>query len=319
MLLPRLVLRLFPLGILLLIAGIACSQDYPSKPIRIVTSLPGGGGDFEARLIAQGISGRLGQQIIVDNRPSGLLGEIVAKSPPDGYTLLLAGSTMAFAPLMGKTSYDPIKDFAPITILARAPNVLVVHPSLPAKSVKELIALAKARPGELNYSTGPAGGTPHLSGELFKAMAGVSIVRSPYKGGAPAIVGVMSGQDQMSFNTVVAVAPHVKSGRLRALAVTSATPSALAPELPTVAASGLPGYEIIAVDFMLAPVKTPAPIISRLNQEVVRFLQQADVKEKFLATGVEAAPSSPEELAASMKSEIAKAGKLIKDAGITAD
>ncbi len=317
--LPRVAIWILLAAMMILVANTAHTQDYPNKPIRIVTSLPGGSGDFLARLIAQGISGSLGQQVIVDNRPGQLTGGIVAKAQPDGYTLLSAGSTMAFAPLLGPTTYDTIKDFSPITRLGTAANVLVVHPSVPANSVKELIALAKAKPGELNYATAGTGSSYHLAGELFKSMAGVNIVRIPYASGGPAIIGLIGGQTQMSFGTAVAVAPHVKSGKLRALGVTSAKPTALAPGLPTIAASGLPGYEIVAVDFALAPAKTPASIIKRLNQEIARLLNQADIKEKIFNLGEEADPSSPEELAASMKSEMAKIAKLIKDAGIKSD
>ena len=306
-------------GLMAMSAGMASAQDFPNKPIRIVCAAAGGGADFVARIIAQAISGPLGQPVIVENRPSRLTGEIVAKATPDGYTLLLAGGTFMFAPLLGKMPYDPIQDFSSITMLARAPNVIVVHPSVPAKSVKELIALVKSRPGELNYASGGTGSSLHLAGELFKAMAGVNITRINYKGTGQAISDLVGGQVQMAFSSAATVAPHVKSGRLRALAVTSLQPSPLAPGLPTVTASGVPGYEVESIDYMLAPAKAPAAPIRRLNREIVRILSQTDLKEKFLNAGIEAAPSSPADLAAIMKSEIAKWGKVIKDAGIKAD
>lgn len=307
------------IGAVTLSTGVICAQEYPNRPVRIVCAAPGGGADFVARLIAQGISGSIGQPIIVENRPSNLTGEIVAKAIPDGYTLLLAGGTFMFAPLLSAMPYDPIKDFSPITMLAKAPNVIVVHPAVPAKSVKELIALAKAKPGELNYASGGTGSSLHLSGELFKAMAGVNIARINYKGTGPAINDLVGGQVQMAFSSAATVAPHVKSGRLRALAVTSLQPSPLAPGLPTATASGLPGYEVESIDYMLAPARVPSLPIKVLNREIVRVLNLPDLKEKFLNAGIEAAPSSPAELAATMKSEIVKWGKLIKDAGIRAD
>ena len=307
------------LGLMILAAAPALSQDYPNRPVRIVTNQPGGGGDIESRIIRETIAGRLGQPVIVENRPGNLIGGIVARALPDGYTLLIAGPTMAFGPLLGKTDYDTLKDFSPISSLGSAPNVLVVHPGLPVNSVKELIALAKAKPGVLNYSTAATGSSYHLAGELFKSLAGVNIVRVPYVGGGPTITAVIGGEVQLSFGTAATVIQHVKSGRLKALAHSDTKPSALAPGVPTMVDSGLPGYQFVSVDFISAPAKTPAAIIKRLNQEIVRALGQPEVKEKLLNSGVEAAASSPEELGTSMKSEYAKVGKLIKDAGITAN
>ena len=301
------------------IAG-ADAQNYPGKPIRIVTGPPGIGNDSLARVIAPGISGPLGQPVIVDNRGGTISVDTVAKAQPDGYTLLLYGSAIWIAPLLRKASYDPVRDFSPITLAEMSPNVLVLHPSVTVKTVKELIALAKAKPGELNYSSGPSGGTAHLAGELFKSMAGVNIVRVPYKSGGMAFAtGLIGGEVQLTFASVDAVPPHLKSGRLRALAVTGAEPSPLAPGLPTVAASGVPGYEVVSRTVILAPAQTPAAIISQLNREIVRFLTRADVKEKLLDSGVQAIGSSPEALAAIINVETAKWSKLIKDAGIAAD
>ena len=320
MLLLRCVVSILSVGLTILGAGTVSGQDFPNKPIRIVTAGAGGGSDFTARLIAQGISAPLGQPVLVDNRGGGIIqGEFLSKSPPDGYGLTVTGNSFWIGPLLQKTPYDVVKDFAPISLISREVMVIAVHPSLPVKSVKELIALAKARPGALNYSSATLGSPQHLGAELFKSLAGVNIVNVPYKGGAPAITAVVSGEVQMSLIDSGAVAPHVKSGRLRALAVTSADPSALAAGLPTVAASGLPGYEATSMTAMFAPGKTPAAIINRLNQEIVRVLNLPDVKEKFLNAGAEIVASLPEQAAATLKSDIAKWSKVIKDAGIKAD
>ena len=313
---PSTVARLCAAAALITGAGTTCSQDYPNKPVRVVTYPAGGGTDFSARLIAQGLSVALGQQFIVDNRPGGVIqGEILAKAAPDGYTLLLNGSALWLAPFMQEVAYNP-RDFSPVTLATISPNVLVVHPSVPAASVKELIAVARARPGALNYASGPAGVPNHLAAELFKSLAGVDIVRIGYKGGGPALNDLIAGQVQLLFASAGTVMPHVRSGRLRALAITSAQPSALVPDMPTIAASGLPGYEIVSIDAVFAPGKTSAAIIGRLNREILRVLNRPDVKEKFFNAGVETVGSSPEELATRLKSEMARLGKLIKDAGI---
>ena len=309
------------LGVIVPGGGMVFGQGYPNKPVRIVTTEPGGGGDFAARLIAPGLTSNLGQQVIADPRGGGVIAiEMVIKAPPDGHTLLLYGSNLWLLPFMrSHVPYDPVTDFATVTLATKAPNILVVHPSLPVKSVGELIALAKARPGELNYGTSGIGNSVHVAGELFKAMAGVNIVCIPYKGTAPVISDLLGGQVQLMFGVAAAVVPHARSGRLRALAVTSAQPSALVPGLPTVAAAGLPGYESVAILSIFAPANTPAMLVNRLNQEIVRVLNQADVKERFLATGVEVIGSTPEQLAATMKSEMARMGKVIRDAGIKTD
>lgn len=302
--------------------GTVAAQGYPVKPLRIIVPGTGGAGDFTARLIAQGISGPLGQQVIIDNRPTGIVpGELTAKAPADGYTLLLSGSSLWLAPYMqDSVLYDPVKDFAAITLATSSPNVAVVHPSVPAYSIRELIALARFRPGALNYGSGGAGTSQHLAGELFKTMARVNIVRIAYKGGGPAaIADLLSGQTQLVFPTAPLAAQHIKSGRLRALAVTSAEPSALVPGLPSIAASGLPGYESISMYGMFAPARTPEAAIARLNQEIVRVLSSADAKAKFFSMGVEAAGSSSEHLAAKVKSEMTRMGKVIRDAGIRAE
>ncbi len=297
--------------------AICAAQDYPSRPIRIVTGSIGGGTDFTSRVIAQEITAPLAQQVVVDNRPGGTLGsEIVSKSPPDGYTVLLTANLHWISPLFGKSPYDPLRDFSPITMVSSSPNILVVHPSLPVKTVKELIALAKAKPGGLNYaSTGPASGS-HLAGELFKYMAGIDMVHVPYKGGGPAVIALRGGQVQLMFNSAPALTPSIKAGKLRAIAIGSAQPSALMPGLPTIAASGLPGYESVQIYAMFAPAKTPGPIIARIHDEVVKAIARPEVKEKFLTDGAETIGSTPERLASSVAAEIARLGKVIKAAHI---
>ena len=313
--LPHLVVHVLSVGLMVLGANGVSAQDYPHKPIRIVTSEAGGGNDLASRLIGQGISGPLGQPVITDNR--GIAGyELVAKASPDGYTLLLHGAPFWLAPLLQEMPYDPVRDFAPITLAIRQPNMVVVHPSLPVNSIKELIALVKARPGELNYGAASLGSSSHLAAELFKSMAGVSITRIGYKSGGAASNALIGGEVQLLFVSAASVAPFVKSGRVKALAVASAEPSALAPGLSTVAASGLPGFESTSMAGVFAPAKTPAAVINRLNREIVQALNRAEVKERLFNTGVEVVASTPAQLAATMKSEMAKFGKVIKDAGI---
>jgi len=296
------------------------AQGYPIRPVRIVTAPVGAGNDFMARIIAQGFTASLGQQFVVDNRPAGILGELVAKSPPDGYTLLAVGSVLWLTPfLQDSVGYDPVKDFSPIVVTSRSVNVLVVHPSLPARSVKELLALARAKPGQLNYATGGTGSSNHLAGELFKSMAGVNLVRIAYKGAGPAVNDLLSGQVQVMFPTTASSLQHVKSGRLRALGVTSPKPSALAPGLPAVAESGLPGYESVVIYGLFAPAKTPQAIVTRLNAEIVPFLRSEATTERLLNSGVEPGGGPPSDLAATMASEMSRLGKLIKDARIRAN
>jgi tripartite-type tricarboxylate transporter receptor subunit TctC len=298
-------------------ASIANGQGLTSKPIRIVTSEAGGGSDFTARQLARGISASLGQNVIVENRPSGVIpGEVVSKATPNGHTLLVFTNILWIGPLLQTTPYDAMKDFSPVSGIASAPSVLVVPSSLPVKSVTELIDLARAKPGELNYGSTGAGSTNHLSAELFKSMARVNVVRVAYKGGSIALNGLISSEVQMMFTTPLTGAPHVKSGRLKVLGVTSVKPSALAPGVPTLSASGLPGYDLVTQYGIFAPAKTPPAIIARLNAEVVAFLNAAETKERFFNAGLEANGSTPQELLAFMKADVAKLGKLIKDAGI---
>lgn len=297
--------------------GTAVSQEYPNKPVRIVTSPAGGGNDFVARLIARALSGPLGQQVVVDNRATILIADIVAKAPPDGYTVLVTGSAHWIGPLVEKVTYDPIKDFASVTLTDRAPNVLVVHPSMPVKSIKQLIGLAKSRPGELNIAVGGPGSSNFVAAVLFAHMAKVNIVRIPYKGTGPAITAVMSGEVHAMFASAGGSAPHVQSGRLRALAISSLKPSPLAPGLPTIAESGVPGYVSETLHALYAPARTPPAIVSRLNQEATRYLQSAEAKDVFLKAGIEPAATTPDELTAIMKAEVDRLRPVMRAAGIS--
>jgi tripartite-type tricarboxylate transporter receptor subunit TctC len=302
-------------------ADAASSQAYPTKPIRMLTAEVGGGSDFAARLIAQGLSTNLGEQVVVDNRGGGgLVADIVAKAPPDGYTLLLYSSIVWLLPYMREhLPYDPVRDLAAISLVASSPHILVTPPSLTVASVQDVIALAKAKPGALNYCSGPSGTSLHLTGELFKITAGVDIVHVPYKGVGAALTDLMAGRVQMMFPTPGSVAQHIKSGRLKAFAVTSLKPSPLLPGLPTLAASGLPGFESISMIGLFAPARTPVLPINRLHKGLVAVLNSADVKDKFFNVGVETVGSTPAQFATTIKSEMAKWSKVIKSAGIRAE
>lgn len=305
--------------LILLAVGAASAQTFPTRPIRIVLGTAGGGDDATARIIAAGIAGPLGQPVIVDNRGSGIIAaELVSRAPSDGYTLHLNGSAFWNNPLLREVRYA-VADFAPISLIQRDVFVLAVHPTVPVKSVRELLDMAKARPGQLNYSSGAAGASAHLAFELFKSMAGINIVRIAYKGGSPAVTGLVAGEVQTSIFDAILIMPLAKAGKLRALAVTTAQPTPLVAGLPTVSESGVPGYEAGGLLGIYAPDKTPAAVINRLNQEIVRVLTQAEAKEKFFNAGVEVVASSPEEFAAIIKSETAKIAKVIKDAGIKID
>jgi tripartite-type tricarboxylate transporter receptor subunit TctC len=312
---------LISFAVLVAAASMASAQNYPNRPIRVVTGDTGGSNDIFARLIAPGVSARLGQQLVVDNRGGGVLpGGIVAKAPPDGHTLLLYSSILWLLPLMrDNVPYDVLNDFAPVTLLGHSPNVLVVNSSLPVKSVPELIALAKAKPGRLNYSSGPMGSPPHLAAELFKAMAGVNLVQIAYKGGGPALIALLAGEVQLMFPSPQAVNEYIKSGKLRALAVTSAQPSALLPGVPTMAASGLPGFELKSSYAVLAPAKTPSSAIKRLNYDIAWVLTSPDVKGRLLGLGVEAVSSTPEALTNLIRAEMAVLGKVIRAANIRSE
>ncbi len=306
----------------LLTSAVACAQNYPVKPIRVVTAEPGGGNDLVARMIGQAITPRLGQQWIIDNRggAGGLIAiEIAAKAPADGYTLLVYAGNVWTIPLLRKNVHYEVKDFAPITWAARSPSTLVVHPSVPVHSVRDLIGLAKARPGQLSYGSGGIGTSTHLAAELFKSMAKVDILWVPYKGNGPAMNDLISGQVQLMFGTAGTVAPHIKSGRVRAIAVTSAEPSILAPGLPTVAASGLPGYESISIYGVYAPAGTPEAIIWQLNRAIVAVLNMPEIRERFFSVGMEAVGSTPEQFGATIRADTARLRKVINEAGIRGD
>lgn len=293
--------------------GAVDAQEFPTRPMRIVTSTVGGTTDLVARLIAQGLTASLGQQVIVDNRPTGIIpGEIVVKAPPDGYTLLFHGGSLWLMPLLQKVPFDPVRDLAPVTLAVSTPNIVVVNPAVPAKTIKELIALAKAKPGALNYGSGATGASSHLAAELFKYMAGVNIVRVPYKGQGPAVLGVLGGEVQMSFATSGSVSGHIKSGKLRALGIATAKPSALAPGMPTVAEAGLPGYHSASNAGMFVPVRTPPRLIALLNREIVQALNRQEVKDLLFRDGTEVLGSSPQEFAASIKAEMESLRKVIK-------
>ena len=297
----------------------SAAQEFPGKPVRLIVPGTGNSFDIAARQIAQAIAGPLGQPVIVDNRPPGVIpGQVVAQAAPDGHTLLYSANSLWLGQfLQAETPYDVVRDFAPIMLTTRSPTVLVVHPSLPVKSVRDLIALAKARPGTLNYGSGATGSANHLAAELFKSMAGgLDIVRIGYKGTGPALIDLIAGQLQMMFTVTGSVAPHMKSGRLKPLAVSSAQPTELMPGVPTVAASGLPGFESAGLAGVFAPAKTPRAVIDRLNREISRVLGTSDLKEKFLSAGVEIVASTPEQFTAAIKAEMGSVGKLIKDAGI---
>jgi tripartite-type tricarboxylate transporter receptor subunit TctC len=303
------------------VAGLCSSpvfaQDYPTKVVRILTSEAGGGGDSLARLVAQGLSKTMGQQFIVDNRGIQSATE-VARATPDGYTLLFYGSNAWISPLLRKSTWDPVRDFAPITFAADGINVLTVNPSVPAKTVAELIALAKAKPGEINFASSAAGSATHLAGELFKAMAGVNIVHIPYKGVAAAYNDLIAGRVQMMIGASSSMTPLIKAGKIRLLAVGNDKPSGLFPGTPTVAAT-VPGYESGFPFAMFAPAKTPAAIINRLSQETGRVLKSPESAEKLANLQLEVVASTPAQLAEKVASDRTKLGKVIKDAGISED
>jgi tripartite-type tricarboxylate transporter receptor subunit TctC len=316
--LPRIIAGICTVGYTAAGAHGVWAQNYPIKSVRIIASEAGGGNDFVVRQITPGLSASLRQPVIIDNR--GLNGpDIVLRAPADGYTLLNIGSGLWLLPFLRKNvPYDPVKDFLPITLAVSSPGILILHPSVPVATVRELIALAKSRPAQLNYASGATGTIAFLGAELFKSMAGVNFVHVPYKGNGPAITGLIGNEVQLMFATSGASTPHIKSGKVKALAVTGATSSALFPELPTVASS-LPGYEAAAMTGLFAPARTPDAVIRYLNREIVRVLNQPEVKERYLSSGVEVVASSPEEFARKIKSEMTRMGKVIRDAGLRED
>ena len=298
-------------------ASMASGQNYPNRPIRMVAGAPGGSSDFAARTVAQGISGPLGQNVIVENRSFGVMAiEIVAKAPPDGYTLLYYGSALWIGPLFQKMSYDPVRDLAPVSMALSSPNILLVHPAVPAKSVKELIALAKAKPGVLNYGSGETGSSGHLSAEVFKYMTGVNIVRVPFKGQGPALIALLGGEVQMLIASAGGMAGYINTGKLRALGVTGTQRIAAFPDVPTVAESGVPGYEAVQRSGVWGPAKMPVTIINQLQQVIAQAVRKPDVKERFANDGVDPVGSTAQEFDATIKAEMAKMGKVIKEANL---
>lgn len=297
------------------------AAQYPTRPVRFILGFPpGGASDAVARLLAQPLQGRLGQQVIIDNRPGAggnIAGEIAARSAPDGHTWFLGNNAILATnqALFSKMPFDSTRDFATVVLVATQPSVLVVHPSLPVKSVRELIALAKARPGELNYASTGTGTAGHLVGELFKGLAQVSYVHIPYKGGGPAVIDLVSGQVQFMFATAASVMQHVRGGRLRALAVTSGQRSPALPELPTVAETGLRGFEAITWHGVVVPAATPVPIIDRINAEFNAVLGLSETRERLSAQGVEPRGGTPAEFASFLRSEIPKWTKVVRDSG----
>jgi tripartite-type tricarboxylate transporter receptor subunit TctC len=302
----------------------AYAQAYPSKAVRMIVPFPPGGGtDYTARLIGQKLSESWGQPVVVENRPgaSTIIGsDLVAKAAPDGYTLIMGSVNHTINPsLIAKLPYDTIGDFTPITVCVTSSYVLVVHPSLPVKSVKELIALARKRPGEINYSSSGSSGPQHLAGELFKMMASVDITHVPYKGGGPAATALVGGHVQMQFSTPVSALPHLKAGRLRPLAVTSLKRSDAFPELPTISEAALPGYEAVTWWGLLAPAQTPREIVNKVHGDVVKVLQSPDTKEKLARQGVSPAGTTPEQFAEMIQRDIVKLGKVVKAANVKLD
>ena len=294
---------------------------YPSKPIRmIVPFAPGGSNDIMARLTAQKFSESFGQQVIVDNRggASGVIGtDLAAKSAPDGYTVLVMSLTLTVNPsLFRKLPYDTERDLIPITLIASAPLMLVVHPSIPAKSVKELIAYAKANPNKLNFGSGGTGATPHLAGEMFKMMAGLQMTHVPYKGGGPALADLVGGQIQLMLENIPSTLPFVKAGKLRALAITGLKRSAIVSDLPTLDEAGLKGYEIVGWNGLFVPAGTPRNIVTYLHAETVKALAQPDTKERLATLGAEGVGNTPDEFRAFIKAEIVKWAKVVKAAGL---
>ena len=310
------------LMLLLAAAPAALAQGYPARPVRIVVPFPPGGGtDIGTRIFAQKLQEALAQPVVIENRAgaSGVVGtELAAKSAPDGYTLMMGniGTHAINVSLFAKLPYDPVRDFAPVSQVALLPMFLLVHPAVPAKSVAELIALAKARPGQINYSSSGAGGMPHVSAELFRTMAGVQMVHIPYKGGGPAVADLVGGQVQVSFATVLESIAHVKAGKLRALGVSSSKRSAAMPELPTLAEAGLPGYESGSWLGLYAPAATPKEIVARLGAETMRIVRLPDVREKLLQQGAEPVGGTAAELAATLQSDIAKYARVLREAGV---
>jgi len=305
-------------------AGVCLAQDYPAKPIRMVIPFsPGGATDVPGRLLAQKLSETLGHQVVVDNRPGAgsIIGtDIVAKALPDGYTLLMTATPYVISVnLHKKLPFDPARDFVPVTQFGSGPNVLVVHPSLPAKSVQELLGLARSQPGKIDYASSGNGSAQHLFGALFLSMANVKMTHIPYKGSGPATADLLGGQVKVGFPGIAIVVPHHKSGRLRALGVTTAKRSSQMPDVPSIAEAGVPGYDATLWLGITAPRGTPRPVIARLNKEIASALRQPDLREAFARSGTDPVPSTPEAFGAFIQAEQAKWGKVIREIGLQVD
>jgi len=303
----------------------AAAQGYPTKPVRMIIPYPPGGpNDIFGRMIAQKLAAAFGHQVVVDNRAgaSGIIGaEIGARAAPDGYTLLLAGAALlAMNPaLIAKLPYDPLKDFAPVSLIASTPFMLVTHPSLPVKNVRDLVALARAKPGQLNFASAGIGGPPRLAAELFKSMTGIQMVHVPYNGGGPALTATLAGEVQLYFPSIAPALPLVRERKLKGLGVTSLKRTAVAPQFPTIAESGVQGYEISNWFAIVVPAATRQALIARLNREIVTAISATDVKKRFIDLGADPIGSGPEQLAAYTRSEIVKWAKVVKSAGIKSE
>ena len=305
------------------LTGTVWSQAYPTRAIRVIGPTVGGGVDVNARIVAPYLSAALGQQIVIENRGGAggiIAAEAVIRAQPDGYTLLVYGPPVWINPLIKRSvTYDPLKDLLPLGLLARSANLLVVHPSVPAKTVRELVSLAKSRPGQLFDAGSDTGSSAHLGAELFKSMAGISIVRVPYKGVGAGITALVSGEVHLMLPAIAAAMPHVKSGRLRALGVSTAAPTALAPGVPTIAANGLPGFVTESANAYFAPAGTPAAIVARFNEDLNRVLKNPEVREKLLVSGSEVIFGTPQQTSETVRLEMLKWGKLIKELGLQED
>lgn len=320
----RKLLRLFLAGALASAVSAtpaASAQDFPNRPIHIITGEAGGGNDATARMLAQALSERIGQSVVVDNHGGNAVIPVqtLTKAPPDGYTLLLYGSAVWLLPyLKEKVPYDPVKDLTPVAMFAMAPNVLVVPPGFPANTLPDLLAMAKAKPGEIYYGTSGVGSANHLAGALLENMSGAKFEHVPYKGTGPALTDVLGGRIQMSFPSAASATSYVKSGRLKALVVTSAQPTALFPGVPTIA-STIPGYEAVSYFAVFAPAKTPPAIVAYLNAEINKIVATPGVRERLFGSGVEVVGGTPEQLAQTMAEDMKRMGKLIKEANIRTD
>ena len=321
----RTIARVSLLAIALVFPAIGWAQKYPDRPVRIIVAFPPGGFvDLGARLVAGPLGIALGQQVVIDNRggAGGIVGtELAARAAPDGYTLVVgsAGTHAVNQSLYRKLPYSVLRDFQPISRLAEAPSILAVHPSFPARSVKELVALARARPGEIMYASAGSGTSTHLAAALFEHLARVKFVHVPYKGGGPMIVDVVAGQVPVTFGTAASVSPHTKSGRLRGLAVTGSQRSAVLPGLPTIAESGVPGYEMLNWLGLFAPIGTPRPIVEKLNADVLGIVGSQEIRDRLNAAGAEPSPLATVEFSAFVKSEVEKWGKVVAATGMTAE